>query len=301
MKKIMIVDDNYLSAEGIEKNIDWETLNAEIIHVCYNGTSAIEAMKKEPADLIISDIEMPDLDGISMSRQALEINPMVKIILISAYDKFEYARRALLLGALDYIEKPLDYAYLIQKVKNAFALMEKEQKNLQLLKQSRPLLTEKFFREITHLPSSEAAYRLKPYLQYLNLELNYDFYTVVVLELENAPDLKAVYGIEKFQMELLNLQDLITEETASLDFVHLLPDMDGYLCILGHSGCQSNSFRQLTSQTYFLNSRCLPATGSVSQRRHRNNCPGFLEPEPVLQKRRTCAGIQILFPASEYL
>ena len=120
MKKIMIVDDNYLSAEGIEKNIDWETLNAEIIHVCYNGTSAIEAMKKEPADLIISDIEMPDLDGISMSRQALEINPMVKIILISAYDKFEYARRALLLGALDYIEKPLDYAYLIQKVKKRF-------------------------------------------------------------------------------------------------------------------------------------------------------------------------------------
>lgn len=166
----MIVDDNYLSAEGIEKNIDWEALNAEIIHVCYNGTSAIEAMKKEPADLIIS-----------MSRQALEINPMVKIILISAYDKFEYARRALLLGALDYIEKPLDYTYLIQKVKNAFALMEREQKNLQLLKQSRPLLTEKFFREITHLPSSEAAYRLKPYLQYLNLELNYDFYTVVVL------------------------------------------------------------------------------------------------------------------------
>ena len=204
-------------------------------------------MKKEPADLIISDIEMPDLDGISMSRQALEINPMVKIILISAYDKFEYARRALLLGALDYIEKPLDYAYLIQKVKNAIALMEKEQKNLQLLKQSRPLLTEKFFREITHLPSSEAAYRLKPYLKYLNLELNYDFYTVVILELENAPDLKAVYGIEKFQMELFNLQDLITEETASLDFVYLLPDMDGYLCILGHSGCQSNSFRQLTS------------------------------------------------------
>lgn len=45
-EKIMIVDDNYLSAEGIEKNIDWEALNAEIIHVCYNGTSAIEAMKK---------------------------------------------------------------------------------------------------------------------------------------------------------------------------------------------------------------------------------------------------------------
>lgn len=51
MKKIMIVDDNYLSAEGIEKNIDWEALNAEIVHICYNGTSAIEAMKKESVDL----------------------------------------------------------------------------------------------------------------------------------------------------------------------------------------------------------------------------------------------------------
>ena len=46
----------------IEKNIDWEVLNAEIVHICYNGTSAIEAMKNEPVDLIISDIEMPDLD-----------------------------------------------------------------------------------------------------------------------------------------------------------------------------------------------------------------------------------------------
>lgn len=246
MRKIMIVDDNYLSAEGIEKNIDWEVLNAEIVHICYNGTSAIDAMKKEPVDLIISDIEMPDLDGISMSRQALDINPMVKIILISAYDKFEYARRALLLGALDYIEKPLDYAYLIQKVKNAFALMEREQKNLQLLKQSRPLLIEKFFRDITHRSRQEASYRLKPYLNYLNLKLDYDFYNVVILELENAQSLRDSYGIEKFQMELLNLRDLITEQTSELNYIYPLQDIDGYLCVIGQSGCQSGNFRQLT-------------------------------------------------------
>lgn len=144
MKKVMIVDDNYLSAEGIEKNIDWESLNAEIIYICYNGSSALQAMRENPVDLIISDIEMPDLDGISMSREALKINPCVKIILISAFDKFEYARRALLLGALDYIEKPLDYNYLIQKVKKAFSLMEREERNRQLLKQSSPLWSKNF-------------------------------------------------------------------------------------------------------------------------------------------------------------
>lgn len=82
MKKVMIVDDNYLSAEGIIKNINWKRLNAEVTHVENNGESAIDAIKKVPVDLIISDIEMPDLDGISMSSQAIAINPMVKIILI---------------------------------------------------------------------------------------------------------------------------------------------------------------------------------------------------------------------------
>lgn len=61
MKKVMIVDDNYFSTEGIVKNINWEHLDAEVTHVENNGESAIEAIKKDPVDLIISDIEMPDL------------------------------------------------------------------------------------------------------------------------------------------------------------------------------------------------------------------------------------------------
>ena len=86
MKKVMIVDDNYLSTEGIVKNINWQRLDAEVTHVENNGESAIDAIKKDPVDLIISDIEMPDLDGISMRSLAISINPLVKIILISAYD-----------------------------------------------------------------------------------------------------------------------------------------------------------------------------------------------------------------------
>lgn len=89
MKKVMIVDDNSLAAEGIEKNIRWEELDAQVAIIQYNSRSALEAMKETPVDLIISDIEMPDLDGISMSKLALSINPQIKIILVSAYDKFE--------------------------------------------------------------------------------------------------------------------------------------------------------------------------------------------------------------------
>ena len=92
MKKIMLVDDNALSVEGISRNIDWAALDAQVVHIKYSGLSALDALKKDPADIIISDIEMPDLNGISMSRLAISYNPFVKIILISAYDKFEYAK-----------------------------------------------------------------------------------------------------------------------------------------------------------------------------------------------------------------
>lgn len=93
MKNVMIVDDNCLTAEGIEKNIDWSALDATVIAVEYNSLSALDILKDTHVDLIISDIEMPDLDGISMSQKALEIQPFIKVILVSAYDKFEYAKR----------------------------------------------------------------------------------------------------------------------------------------------------------------------------------------------------------------
>lgn len=83
MKNVMIVDDNCLTAEGIEKNIDWSALDATVIAVEYNSLSALDILKDTHVDLIISDIEMPDLDGISMSQKALEIQPFIKVILKS--------------------------------------------------------------------------------------------------------------------------------------------------------------------------------------------------------------------------
>ena len=90
-----------------------------------------------------------------MCKLALSINPMVKIILVSAYDKFEYAKRAIRLGAYDYIEKPLDYRYLTEKIQNAFLQLDKIRKNQELLRASRPLMTDKFFDDLLHYPGEK--------------------------------------------------------------------------------------------------------------------------------------------------
>ena len=245
MKKVMIVDDNYLSTEGIIKNINWERLDAEVTHVENNGESAIEAIKEDPVDLIISDIEMPDLDGISMSSQAIAINPMVKIILISAYDKFEYAKRAIRLGVCDYIEKPLDYGYLTEKIEHAFSTIDREHRNMELLKQSRPILTEKFLLDLLHYSGSDAHDHLGRYAEYLNLNLDYNNFSVVKLEIENSSSIEAELGITQYQMELMNVMDLLQENFSVFDTVYFVKEFSGIICILAQNTNNPNHFFQV--------------------------------------------------------
>lgn len=256
MKKIMLVDDNALSVEGIERNIDWAALGAKVVHVRYDGRSAMEAMKQEPVDIIISDIEMPDLDGISMSRLASQINPLIKVILISAYDRFDYARNAIRIGVYDYIEKPIDYAYLTEKIRGACALIDQEQKNLELLKASRPAMTEKFFNDLLHYTGREAAFHLTSYMEYLDLDLNYRFYAAVLFDVENAASLKHELGIAQYEMLLYRLRDTVREHSRIFDRTYLLKGFDGLELII----CQNSS-----SAAHVLQSMHKTAAGIVEQ------------------------------------
>lgn len=237
MKTIMLVDDNALSIEGIEKNIDWDKLKANVVAVRYDGKSAIEALKSTPVDIIISDIEMPDLDGISMSKLALAYNPLIKVILISAYDRFDYAKRALRIGVFDYIEKPIDYLYLAEKIQSACLAIDQEQKNMELLKASRPAMVEKFFNDLLHCSGKEAAFHLTSYLEYLELDLNYRYYSAVIFTIENASELKSEAGIQQYEMILYRLHDAIAGPCKIFDRIYLQKGFDGLTLIL----CQNSS------------------------------------------------------------
>lgn len=242
MRKVMIVDDNYLSAQGIAQNIDWEALQAVVVHIKSTGSSAIEAMREQPVDLIISDIKMPDLDGISMSKLALSVNPHVKIILISAYDKFEYAKRAIRLGVFDYIEKPINYSYMTEKIQGAFLTIEKEQRNIELLNQSRPLMKEKFFRELLHSQGADLKSHLSLYAQYLNLDFDYPYLNVIIIEIENASELEAKIGITAYQLELLNFTDLFREKCAIFSQCYLINEFNSIHCVLAQKSSSPDHF-----------------------------------------------------------
>ena len=68
MKKVILADDNYIVSEGIRMNIEWDNLEAEVVFTAQNGQEVLEYMKADEADLIITDIEMPNIDGCTLSE-----------------------------------------------------------------------------------------------------------------------------------------------------------------------------------------------------------------------------------------
>src|SRR6266700_6304800 len=89
------------------------------VRVAENGRQALEALRQEPADLIISDIKMPDMNGIELLRAARELLPEVEVIMMTAFASVDTAREAFMLGAYDFVQKPFDNDLLKETVARA--------------------------------------------------------------------------------------------------------------------------------------------------------------------------------------
>ncbi len=106
MTSVMIVDDEKYVRQGIINETDWDLIGCEVVAEAPNGEIAYELAIKHRPDLIISDIKMPKMNGIELARKVHERFPNTKIIFLTAYDEFEYARAAIKLGVSDYLLKP---------------------------------------------------------------------------------------------------------------------------------------------------------------------------------------------------
>lgn len=108
MYKVMLVDDEKLILDGLQKIINWDKYNLEIASVARNGKDAIEQFLKTPVDIIITDINMPIKTGLELVEDIKKIDENVKLIILSGYDEFSYAKKAISLGVEAYILKPID-------------------------------------------------------------------------------------------------------------------------------------------------------------------------------------------------
>lgn len=108
MKKVMLVEDEELILKGLSKIIDWDSLGMDVVHMAHNGKEALTLWEKEPVDLVVTDIDMPVMNGMDFLKELRSRDKRVRCIILTGYDEFEYARKAIGLDVEDYILKPID-------------------------------------------------------------------------------------------------------------------------------------------------------------------------------------------------
>jgi len=121
MYNILIVDDEYNVREGLKYIINWQDYGFQIAGDASNGKSALEYMRETKIHLVITDIKMPVMDGLELLMHLGKQYPPVKVIVLSGYNDFNYAKTALRHGAVDYLLKPVDEEELIsilEKIKH---------------------------------------------------------------------------------------------------------------------------------------------------------------------------------------
>ena len=106
MLKVLIVEDEEMIRKGIVLTVDWAALDCVVVGEASNGLEGLEAARRLEPSLIITDLKMPQMDGIEMLRSLREQGCKAHVIILTAYDNFTYAQSALRLGVVDYLLKP---------------------------------------------------------------------------------------------------------------------------------------------------------------------------------------------------
>ena len=126
--KVLLVDDEEEVRNAIEQRINWEELGFEVIGKAQNGVKAMEIAEKLQPDVVITDIKMPYMNGLELARNLKEENPGVRILILTGFDEFEYAKEAVHLEIEEYILKPINANELSECLKRLKNVLDKREK-----------------------------------------------------------------------------------------------------------------------------------------------------------------------------
>ncbi len=198
--KVMLVDDEETVREAIARKLAWEEIGFQVVALAENGEDALEKAEQYAPDVVMSDICMPFMDGLTFCKKLKELMPGTKIIFFSGYDEFEYAKEAIRLEAEEYILKPID----AQELQEIFIRIKKNldeeldrRRNVDRLKryyeESIPMLQDQLIIGLLEGRIASAGWRERSVAEY-GLKLEAAFYMVGVIQSdeEEGSNLRAV-------------------------------------------------------------------------------------------------------------
>lgn len=128
MLKVFLVEDEYVVREGIKRNVNWEAHGYEFCGEAGDGELAYPMIQKVRPDIVITDIRMPFMDGLALSRLIKKEMPWIEIIILTGFEEFEYAKEALNIGVAEFLTKPISGEILLSEMDTvAHRIVEKRE------------------------------------------------------------------------------------------------------------------------------------------------------------------------------
>lgn len=153
--RVMLVDDEEEVRTSIIKKIDWERAGYEVVGDAENGEEALEKAAVLEPDLVITDIRMPFMDGLTLGSRLRELMPSIKLVIFSGFDDFEYAKQAIKINVVEYVLKPVNVEELTSILEKIKVILDNEiaqKTNVESLRfrymRSLPVIREKYLTDL---------------------------------------------------------------------------------------------------------------------------------------------------------
>lgn len=187
MYKVLIVDDEKMIRLGIKKVIRWEDLGIDRVFTAATAKEALEILKSQRPEIMITDIQMSEMTGLELIEAAREIQPKLRVLVLTGYDSFEYARQSLRLKVQDFFLKPADEADLSKAVEEQVRFLAKEEaeiKSTLLVQRTRgvaeQMRLEGHMRDLIHR-RGDSRQLVRTLREYCSLDHFYGFQVVLIL------------------------------------------------------------------------------------------------------------------------
>ncbi|MCU6712277.1 response regulator [Paenibacillus sp. J5C_2022] len=237
MHRIMIVDDESLLVNSLKNVIEMSGLAISDVICAYSGEEALDMLQSYKIDIVLSDIRMPEMDGIELIRHIQQRWPECKAIFLTGFSQFEYAQKAVQYGAFDYLLKPVSDGELLACIERAIKQKERETEQLLMLETLKKqyeegisLLRQKYLRKLlTGRRAMEGLEQEKRKMDKLQLAFKLDETVIMLIVRIDEANGKSGFDEELQQYAISN----IVGESLGKSFLHFsLEDDNDYIVFL---------------------------------------------------------------------
>ncbi len=226
MIKLLVVEDEAILREGICSVGEWKQNGFEIIGAVSNGEEALREIKANVPDIILTDVVMPVVDGIELTKQVYEKYPMIKVVLLSGHEEFEYVKKAMDFKACSYLLKPAKIEQLMETLctvrDEIYAETEREKEKDRLkkkLEESIPIVRQHLLNQLLNDIEYEDD-QVEKQFEFLGIDLSTERLALILCELDSTFRDKYETSLALLQLKEI-CQEVLEEEYRCIAFEDL--------------------------------------------------------------------------------